>query len=243
MTNQPSSLHHPASGAWPAASPRWPASMRRSAWVGIAAQVIFVASWLAAVSWQGPRFSPLSMAISDMTAMTAPYGMFLVTVFALCGAATIWFAFRSVWPALRSGGRAAGVASIMLALSVAGLGDLLSPFERLACRIADPGCTTAMQISNFGGKMDSAITSIGLLVLVVGGFFLAAAMRRIPSWRAWAWPTQAASLLFLLLGIASAMTVNAGLNGLFERLFAAAAAAALATLGIGILRHSPAERP
>jgi len=214
--------------------------MRRWARVGIAAQVIFVASWLAAVSWQGPRYSPLSMDISDMTAMTAPHGMFLVAVFTLAGAATILFAVRSVWPVLRPGGWAAGVGSVMLALSVAGLGDLLSPAERLACRIADPGCTTAMQISNAGGKLDSALTTIGLVVLVVSGFFLAAAMRRVPGWRAWAWPTRWVSVLFLLLGIASAVTVNAGLNGLFERLFAAAAAAGLAALGIGILRHSRA---
>ena len=214
--------------------------MRRWARVGIAAQVIFVASWLAAVSWQGPRYSPLSMDISDMTAMTAPHGMFLVAVFTLAGAATILFAVRSVWPVLRPGGWAAGVGSVMLALSVAGLGDLLSPAERLACRIADPGCTTAMQISNAGGKLDSALTTIGLVVLVVSGFFLAAAMRRVPGWRALAWPTRWASVVFLLLGIASAVTVNAGLNGLFERLFAAAAAAGLAALGIGILRHSRA---
>jgi hypothetical protein len=97
-----------------------------------------------------------------------------------------------------------------------------------------------MQISNSGGKLDSAFTTIGLVVLVVGGFFLAAAMRRIPGWQAWARPTRWASILFFLLGIASALTENAGLNGLFERLFAATAAAALAALGIGILRHSRA---
>ena len=93
---------------------------------------------------------------------------------------------------------------------------------------------------NSGGKLDSALTTVGLVVLVAGGFFLAAAMRRIPSWRAWAWPTRWASVLFLLLGAASALTVNAGLNGLFERLFAAAAAAGLAALGIGVLRRSRA---
>ena len=240
MSNQSSRVLHPADGARRAASSPRPASMRLWARVSIAAQVIFVASWLVAVSWQGPRFSPVSMDISDMTAMTAPHAMFLVIVFTVCGAATILFALRSVWPALRAGGWAAGVGSILLALSVAGLGNLLSPAERLACRVADPGCTTAMQLSNSGGKLDSALTTIGLLVLVAGGFFLAAAMRRIPGWQAWAWPTRWASVLFLLLGAASALTVNAGLNGLFERLFAATAAAGLAALGIGVLRRSRA---
>jgi len=206
--------------------------------VGIAAQVIFVASWLAAVFWQGPRYSPMSMSISDMYAVTAPHGWFLVTMITLAGAATIWFALRSVWPALRPGGWAAGVGAALLALSVAGLGDLLTPFERLACRIADPGCTTTMQISNSGGKMDSAFTTIGLVVLVVGGFFLAAAMRHMPSWQAWVRPTRWASVLFIVLGSLSPLTENAGYDGLFERLFAASAAAFLAALGIAILQRS-----
>ena len=240
MSNQSSRLLHSAGGARPAASSRWLASVRRWAGAGVAVQVIFVASWLAAVSWQGPSYSPVSMDISDMTAVTAPHAVFLVTVFTVCGAVTILFALRSVWPALRAGGWAAGVGSVLLAVSVAGLGNLLSPAERLACRIADPGCTTSMQLSNSGGKLDSALTTVGLVVLVAGGFFLAAAMRRVPGWQAWAWPTRWASVLFLLLGAASAFTVDAGLNGLFERLFAAGAAAGLAALGIGILRHSRA---
>jgi len=67
--------------------------------VGIAAQVIFVASWLAAASWQGPRYSVLAHSISEMYARTAPHAMFLVIVLTLCGAATIWFVLRSVRPA------------------------------------------------------------------------------------------------------------------------------------------------
>jgi hypothetical protein len=225
----------------PRSAVQHPVSVRRWARVGIAAQLIFVASWLAAVAWQGPRYSPVSMDISDMTAVTAPHGWFLVTVFTLAGAATIWFALRSVWPALRPGGWAAGVGSVLLALSVAGLGDLLSPAERLACRIADPGCTTTMQLSNSGGKLDSVLTTVGLGVFVIGGFFLAAAMRRIPGWQAWTRPTVWTSVVILALAIASGTTVHAGYNGLFERLFAGAAAAALVALGIGILRHSRTE--
>jgi hypothetical membrane protein len=107
--------------------------------VAIAAQVLFVASWLAAASWQGPRYNVPAHSISDMYAVTAPHGSFLVVVFTDCGAATILFALFSVWPSLRPGGRAATVGSVLLALSVAGLGDLLSPAERLACRMANPG--------------------------------------------------------------------------------------------------------
>ncbi|MCA2176125.1 DUF998 domain-containing protein [Nonomuraea glycinis] len=42
-----------------------------------------------AASWQGPRYSVLAHTISDLYAVTAPGGMFLVVVFTLCGAATI----------------------------------------------------------------------------------------------------------------------------------------------------------
>lgn len=88
---------------------RHPASVRRWAWAGIAGQLVFVASWLTAAAWQGRGYSPVSMDISDMTAVTAPPGWFLVTVLTVTGAATIWFALRSVRPVLRSGGWAAGV--------------------------------------------------------------------------------------------------------------------------------------
>jgi uncharacterized protein DUF998 len=236
MTVQPSRVPHLAGGARPAASPRWPASIRRWARVGIAAQVIFVASWLAAASWQGPRYTVLAHSISEMYARTAPHAMFLVIVLTLCGAATIWFVLRSVWPALRPGGRAATVGSALLALSIAGLGDLLTAFERVACRMADPGCTTSRMLSNSGGKLDDALSSIGLPLLVLAGFFLAHAMRRIPSWQAWARPARwTAALLLVLL---AANIPHSGLGGLFERLAAAAAAAAIAALAVGILRRS-----
>ncbi len=218
------------------------ASIRRWASVSIAAQVLFVASWLVAAAWQGPRYSILAHSISDMYAVTAPDGIFLVIVLTICGAATMWFALRSVWPVLRPGGWTAAVGCTLLALSVLGLGDLLSPFERLACRAADPGCTTARAISNSGGKLDDTLTSVGVLLFVLAGIFLAAAMRRIPGWRRWAWPARWTAILVFALTMADAQfggtapLVGSGLSGLFERLLAAAAAAAVAALAIGILR-------
>jgi len=74
------------------------AAVRRWALVGVVAQVAFVGSWLVAASWQGPRYSSLAHDISDMYAVGAPYGAFLVVIFTLCGAATILFAWLSLWP-------------------------------------------------------------------------------------------------------------------------------------------------
>jgi hypothetical protein len=214
------------------------ASIRRWARVGFAAQVLFVASWLVAASWQGPRYSVLKYSISEMYARTAPHGVFLVIVYTICGAATIWFALRSVWPALRPGGWTATAGTVLLVLSVAGLGDLLSFAERLDCRFGiDPGCTTARMLSNSGGKLDDTFTSIGVLALVLTGFFLAHAMRRAPGWQAWSWPARWTAVLILVFTIGD--VADSGLSGLFERLVGVTAAVALAALAAGILRRSP----
>jgi hypothetical protein len=234
----------PASGTQSTGPPGQPASIRRWARVGIAAQVIFVGSWLAAASWQGPSYSVLKHSISEMYAVTAPHAMFLLIALTICGAATICFTLRSLWRALRPGGWAATVGAALLALSVAGLGNLLTPFERVACRLADPGCTTTRMISNPGGKLDDISTSVGVLLLVLAGFFLAHAMRRVPGWQAWARPARWTAVLIFALAIAD--IADSGLGGLFERLIGATAAAALATLAAGILRRSPsmgAPRP
>ncbi len=237
MTISYSDVLSPAGGTQQSTGPpRRPASIRRWARVGIAAQVIFVGSGLAAASWQGPHYSALKHSISEMYAVTAPHAMFLLIVLTVCGAATIWFTLRSVWPALRPGGWAATVGAALLALSVAGLGNLLTPFERVACRLADPGCTTARMVSNSGGKLDDIVTSIGVLLLVAAGFFLAHAMRRMPGWQAWARPVRWTAVL--ILAFAAADVADPGLSGLFERLVAATVAAAIAALAVGILRRS-----
>jgi hypothetical protein len=229
MASRHSDVLSPASGRQPAEASRRSPWIRRWAWLGIAAQVVFVAGVLVATSWQGPHYSVLRDSISDMYAVTAPHGTFLVQLLTDTGAATILFALLAVWPALRSGGRAAAIGSVLLALSIGGLGDLLSPAERLACRMADPGCTMSLQLSNSGGKMDNILSDIGVLLLVLACFFLAHAMAR---------PTRATAVLIIALTIADALTEYTSVYGLFERLVAATMAVALTALGIGILRRS-----
>jgi hypothetical protein len=221
-----------------AASPGRGATVRRWAWLGLIAQAVFGAIVLVAASWQGPDYSVVDHTISDMFAVTAPYGAFLVVVLSLCGAGTIGFAVWSVRPALRTGGWRASTGSALLALSIVGVGDLLSPVERLACRMADPGCTPTQQLSNTGGQLDNAISSIGVVLLVVAAFFLAAAMRGTHGWENWARPTRWTAVLITAFAVASVLTQDAGYSGLFERLVAATGAAALAVLAIGILRRT-----
>ena len=119
-------------------------------------------SWLIAGLWQGARYSVLSHSISDMYAVTAPGGMFLVVVITLCGLATVLFAALSVGPTFRRAGWPAAVGSVRLGLSICGLGDLLTPFERLACRIADSGCSPAAQVANSGGMLDAVRSALSV---------------------------------------------------------------------------------
>lgn len=210
-------------------------AVRGWALTAIAAQVLFLVSWLVAPLWQGSRYSVVAHSISDMYAVSAPGGLFLVVVLTACGAVTILFALLSLRLALRGGGWGASVGAIVLALSVYGLGDLLSPFERLACRIADPGCTTVSQLSNTGGKLDGILTTAGLLFFVAAGFFLAGAMARLPAWRRWALAARLVSIAVLLLLVATAVTNPLGVGGLFERLTAGLGAVGVALLAVAVV--------
>ena len=217
-------------------------SLRRWTWAGLAAQLVFVASWGAASNWQGPRYSTAAHSISDMYAETAPHAAFLIIVFTVCGAATIMFAVRSVWPALRPGGWTATVGSALLALSIVGLGDLLTVTERLACRMADPGCTTTGQVSNTGGMLDNTLSTYGVLALVLAGIFLSFAMRRTATWRGWAWPTRWTMVVLFGVALADAIGMHYGLGGLFERLIALIGAIWIGALAVAILRRNRQAR-
>src|SRR5262245_47922176 len=93
---------------------------RAAAWAGLVAQPAFVIAWLVAAAWQGPGYSVTAHTISDMYAVTAPGGLFLVVVITLCGVATVLFALFALRPALRSAGGAAIVGCTLLALSIYG---------------------------------------------------------------------------------------------------------------------------
>jgi hypothetical protein len=215
-------------------------SSARWARVAVIAQGAFVLSWLVAMFWQGSRYDPLAHSISDMYAVTAPGGLFLVVVLTLCGLATVLFAVLAVWPALRTAGWTAAVGSALLALSIFGLGNALSPIEREGCRLADPGCTAADQAANLGGRLDTLLSSAGIFFFIAATFFLAAAMKRVPGWSRLVWPTRIAGIAIIALTVALAGAEAADLGGLFERLLAAVGAAAIAALALR-LASNPAR--
>jgi hypothetical protein len=139
---------------------------------------------------------------------------------------------------LRSAGWIATAGVILLALSILGLGEVLTALEQEACRAADPGCTPAAQIANFGGALDMWLSTIGLLLLVAAGFFLAEAMRRSPGWAPLVWPTRVVTIFMILLILATGALEGVGLGGLFERLLALTAAGGVAALAVVLLRRT-----
>jgi hypothetical protein len=200
------------------------------AWVGLAAQVLFVVSWIAAGFWQGPNYSVVSDTISDLHAVTAPAGLLLAVVIGLCGLATILFAWLGVWPSLRAAGRSATIGSVLLGVSIYGLGNLLAPVARVACRIADQGCSPADQLANFGGLLDAIVSIPGILFFIAAVFFLSAAMARTTEWRDLAQPTRRLGIAFIVLLVATVLGSAIGGTGLMTRLFALCGAAGIAGL-------------
>jgi hypothetical protein len=207
-----------------------PRVIRLAALAGFVGQVAFVLSWLIAALWQGRDYSSLQHTISDMYAVTAPRGLFLVVVITLCGLATVLFALLSLWSTLRASGWWAAVASVLLALSIYGLGDSLTPFEREACRLADPGCSPSDQMANSGGTLDSILSTIGIFVFVAAVFFAAAAMKRTPGWEGWARPARWVGVVFIVLIVGLIAVESLDLGGLLERALAAVGAAAIAAV-------------
>ena len=210
--------------------------VRRVAQVAVVAQLVFVASFLIAASWQGPGYSAAAHSMSDMYAVTAPNGMFLVVVFTLYGVAMLLFAALSMWPTLRLARWWAAAGSVVFALSIFGLGNVLSPFERLACRMADPGCSANAQAANAGGALDNALSFPGILLFAFAVFLIASAMKRTPGWQRWTWPARWAGLAFILMLVADivAYALNLGVGGLMERLLATTGSAIVAAFAWGI---------
>lgn len=142
--------------------------MRRWARLAVIANIVFTLCWLLAAVWQGPTYDSVAHTISDMYAAGAPGAAFLIVFFTLCGAVVMWFAYYSLWPSLREAGWPAKVGVILVAVSIFGLGDLLSLFEQEGCRLADAGCTPELQTANFGGATDATLSTLGVFAPMVG---------------------------------------------------------------------------
>ena len=203
---------------------------RLMAWgvVGVIAQVAFMAGWLIADAWQGPRYSPVKYTISDLQAATAPHAWFPIACFAAGGLGTFGFAAFGLRPALAGAGRVAAYAPWLLACSALALGN---SFPLIPCRLADPGCTAHHQLFSPGGLTDAIVASIAFLVLASTPFPLWRRLRVLPDWQGLKPVMLAARVIgpvcFLFLGISSSTGVA---EGLVERVLATSC-----TLWVGLL--------
>lgn len=132
--------------------------------IGVLAQAAFLAGWLIAEMWQGPRYSPVADTISDLQAATAPHYWFPLACFAAGGLGTFGFAVLGLRPALAGAGRTAARAPWMLACAALALGN---SFPLIPCRLADPGCTAHHQLYSPGGLTDAVVSGIAFLVLAL----------------------------------------------------------------------------
>ncbi|HEY6275390.1 MAG TPA: DUF998 domain-containing protein [Streptosporangiaceae bacterium] len=208
--------------------------------VGLIAQVTFTVGWVAAETWQGPRYSPVTDTISDMQAATAPHVWFPIACFAAGGIGTFCFAVFGLRPALAGAGRVAAFAPWMLALAGLAIGN---SFPLIPCSLSAPGCTAHHQLYSPGGMTDTIVGTAALLVLAFTPGPLWERMKLLPAWRQLR-PVMriariACPLCFILVSIAS-LTQTA--EGLAERVLVTSIVLWIATLAITLIRLSGRAR-
>ena len=204
---------------------------RRSlAWgvVGVIAQITFMAGWLIAETWQGPRYSSIKYTISDLQAATAPHAWFVISCFAIGGIASFLFAVFGLRPALAKAGAVRAYAPWVLAVSALALGN---SFPQIPCRLADAGCSAHYQLNSAGGMTDAIVSSIAFLVLAFTPVFLGPRIAAVAEWRHIQRIVAVARIVlplsFVVLGIASN---GSAVQGLAERVLAT-----VCVLWIGVL--------
>lgn len=223
--------------------PGQPRDSRLLAWgvIGLAAQAAFMAGWLIAETWQGPRYSPVHNTISDLQAATAPHAWFPIACFAVGGLGSCGFAVFGLRPALARAGQVAWYAPWMLACAALALGN---SFPLIPCRLADPGCTAHHQLVSPGGLTDAIVASIAFLVLACTPFPLWRRLRVLPEWQPLKPVMMAARVAgpacFLLLAISSNADIAQGLT---ERALATICVLWMSALAVRLISVSRHPRP
>lgn len=187
--------------------------------MGMYAQILFVLSWLAFGLVQGERYSWVQHSISDMYATSAPHGTLLVALLTICGALTILYIIFGLYPTIKKIGISAKLGSVLLVLSIYGVGDLLSPFERLGCRMADAGCSANAQLATAGGRMDQLLSTVGIILFMIGIITTGYAMRQIKNWHKVSMVIIIGGYLFIPLFFLQGAG-NVEIGGVVERLIA-----------------------
>ena len=196
--------------------------------------------WIAAETWQSPRYSVVTNTISDMQAATAPHVWFPITCFAIGGLGSFGFVIFGLRPATAAAARV-GISGIWaLALSVLALGN---SFPLIPCQLSDRACSAHHQLHSVGGMTDAIVASLAFLVLVFTPKALWPRLQLLPKWRSFAPIARIAALAcplaFVVLCAASLTNTD---EGLAERVLVTVCAlwlAALAMRHLAIARSKP----
>jgi hypothetical membrane protein len=204
--------------------------------VGLIAQVAFMAGWLIAETWQGPRYNPIRYTISDLQAATAPHVWFPITCFAIGGVGTFAFAVFGLRPALARAGKVAACAPWMLAFSALALGN---SFPLIPFRLIDPGATAARQLHSAGGLTDAIASSLAFVVLVLTPFPLWRRLASLAEWRRLRPVMMAARILGPLCFVAMAISSSVvSVQGLAERILVTVCVAWVVALALTLIANT-----
>ncbi len=201
--------------------------------VGLVAQLAFIAGVFIPVVWQGPTYSAFQDTISDMEAMTAPYAWFPLACFVVGGLGTFAFAVFGLRPALAAAGKVAAYGPWLLACSVL---VLASPFPRVPCRLADPGCSLQVQLSVPGGLIEGILSGIAFLVLVLTPIPLGRRLAVLPFWHRMVPVMKVARAAGLSAYVLLCLSAWFGIGqGLMERLLTMVCVVWIAVLACGLI--------
>jgi hypothetical protein len=137
----------------------------------------------------------------------------------------------------------ATIGSVLLGVSIYGLGNLLAPLARVACRVADQGCSPADQLATAGGLLDAVVSIPGIVLFIAAVFVLSAAMGHTTDWRDLAQPVRRFGIAFIVLLVATVLGSAIGGTGVMTRLFAISGAAGIAGLAWQIVERLLNPRP
>lgn len=133
----------------------------------IAAQLLFIGTFLVVGATEGHGYDAMRHDISDLGALTAHHaGVFRLLV-GLAGAITIAFGLLVVRPALRS-----TTAGVLVALSLPGFDSFTDTFFRLDCRAADAGCSASVALTSWHAKLHLACFAIAAITTVAAAFVI-----------------------------------------------------------------------
>jgi hypothetical membrane protein len=213
---------------------------RLLAWgiVGVIAQIAFMAGWLIAETWQGPKYSSIKYTISDLQAATAPHVWFIITCFAAGGLGTFGFAVFGLRPALSGAGKIAAYAPWMLALSTLALGN---SFPLIPFRLVDPGATANLQLHSAGGLTDAIVAGIAFLVLALTPFPLLRRLAVLPEWRRLKPVMLTAGVFGPVCYILFGVFQNSSVEGLMERILVTVCVAWICVVAVNLIlvsRHA-----